>query len=201
MPNFAKVQHHVAQQLPDIRGLVDHVTEQPWNFYETKGAAVRHKPDDPTLQMPEAPGEAAPKEMLFPAHDVLQRPGACERQGTSRLQDHCCESFLSPRITPLHGCHELQGPMRTTPCRCQKFQRAPSRTRCRPPTMTFSQRPGASEALEETKRNAKLTTEAASHGPHNESRTSAVSSRLSRMPSLPAPISQPLLLGFFTLCP
>ena len=64
-----------------------------------------------------------------------------------------------------------------------------------------SQRPGASEALEETKRNAKLTTEATSHGPHNESRTSAVSSRLSRMPSLPAPISQPLLLGFFTLCP
>ena len=76
MPNSAKVQHHVDQQLPDFRGLVDHVTEQPSNFCETKGDAVHHEPDDPTLQMPEAPGEAAPKEMLFPAP---QRSAAARR--------------------------------------------------------------------------------------------------------------------------
>ena len=87
MPSLAKVQHHVAQQLPDDPGLVDHVTEQPPKFYETKGDAVHFGPDDPTLQMPGVLGEAAPKEMLFPAHDVLQRPGACEtHEGTRDIR-------------------------------------------------------------------------------------------------------------------
>ena len=51
-----------------------HVTQQPPNFYETKGDAVHHNSDDSTVQMPGALGEAA-------------WPGACEtHEGTRDMR-------------------------------------------------------------------------------------------------------------------
>ena len=97
MPNFAKVQHHVAQQLPDAHLAVDTSPSNRRTF-------TRPRATPSTIILMTPPCRCQELSERRPGQALVRRT---KGQGTCGLQDHCCGSFLRPRITRLHGCQKL----------------------------------------------------------------------------------------------